>query len=720
LEKLSKINKDSHSSRRSAFALLQGFLHSKRFPLMKNTFTLVLLLQSLCLISQSTIYVNPNVQGGLQNGNTWADAFPDLQQALSASTTGDKIWVAKGTYFPTSTLDRSIYFVLKQGVEMYGGFVGTETEVTERDYEINETILSGNIGEAQGSDNSYHVLYGTALDSTTVVDGFTITRGVANGNDLPSSTQWGGGLLLEPSSDRYNTCPIIQNCRFEENYAVLGGAIHCPWEIGNYVNPIIRNCQFISNRAQQSGGGVYKSGPALHEFPFALEHCTFSKNSAFLNSGGALFFTLTGSTSIIKDCIFEKDTARFAWGGGIYYDHFDDSHLIVKSCVFRDNYAGIATAIYTEYFSISNTPFLIEIYDCDFEGNKSNGQAGAILLSGAAESEIIAQILNCNFLNNRSASYGTALSISGKEINLDLDHCVFNNNIGIPPNPNGSRYAVILGGLLTESKFTNCLFANNESALAFFSPEEAKATHRITNCTFYQNGKYVIDKTRVPLGVDGSIECYITNSIFEDDATFDKMFSDNNITGSSLDGYHIDHSFLSLDDNMTPNDDAFGPYTVFNATPQFVDPANNDFHLKKCSPAVNAGDNLIIDTLDILSDLDGNPRIRFDTVDIGAYETQDSCFTISSIEPQTASVTASISPNPAIPGSPLEIQVFGFEHPKIGWVVRDAYGREVSSEEALLFEKQHFLATSPASPGIYFLELRSDRQSVWLKFVVHH
>jgi hypothetical protein len=203
---------------------------------MRNILTLAIFIQSHCLLSQTTFYVNQNVQGGLQNGSTWADAFLDLQQALAISTNGDAIWVSIGTYYPTTTTNRSIFFILKQGVRIYGGFNGTETNLLQRDIATNETILSGNIGDSQNSDNTYHVLYGTALDSTTLVDGFTVKGGMATGDDLPSSNGWGGGLLLEPSSEVFNTCPIIQNCRFEENYALIGGAIHCPWEIGNYVN----------------------------------------------------------------------------------------------------------------------------------------------------------------------------------------------------------------------------------------------------------------------------------------------------------------------------------------------------------------------------------------------------------------------------------------------------------------------------------------------------
>jgi len=683
---------------------------------MKQIFSILLILQSFCLFAQNIIFVNLNVQGGQQNGKTWADAFPDFQQALLVAQEGNEIWVAQGTYYPTTTTDRSKSFVLKQGVRIYGGFQGIEVEITQRDINIHETILSGNIGDPIGADNSYHVLYGTALDSTTLIDGFTITKGMATGDDLPSSNGWGGGLLLEPSSDIYNTCPVIQNCRFSGNYALIGGAIHCPWEFGNYVNPIIRNCQFVSNRAEQSGGGIYKSGPAIIEKPFVIDHCMFYQNSAFYNSGGALFFTQTDNITEIQNCIFEKDTSRFAWGAGVYYDHFENSHLIVEACTFKGNFAGIGTAICTNFSSNPSTTLSIEILSCNFNDNISNGQAGAVLLMGESDSKIIAHFLNCNFLNNRSKSYATALSISGKEVVVNLNNCVFSNNIGIPANPNGSRYAVYMGGLLTKSNFTNCLFSNNESALGFFSPANAEATHKITNCTFFQNGKYVIDKTNYPFN-PGFNDCYITNSIFHDDATFDRMFSDNDPFGASMEGYYIDYTFVSLDDNVTPND-AFGPHTVFKAMPFFVDTLNNDFRLLKCSPAVNAGNNLVVDSLNILTDLDGNPRIRFDTVDLGAYESQEACISSLSQEPELGVLLALLSPNPQQPGGTVRVQVQDLESNVLGWALWDIYGRTLDAGRVLLDSQSDFSLIAPITPGIYWVEIQSGLRSIYLKFIV--
>jgi len=59
-----------------------------------------------------------------------------------------------------------------------------------------------------------------------------------------------------------------------------------------------------------------------------------------------------------------------------------------------------------------------------------------------------------------------------------------------------------------------------------------------------------------------------------------------------------------------------GPGTL-TQDPRFV--SASDFHLRPDSPAINRGDNAAVPG-DITTDLDGNPRIQFAVVDIGAYE----------------------------------------------------------------------------------------------------
>src|SRR5262249_8071375 len=151
---------------------------------------------------------------GANNGTSWANAYTDLQSALSDASC-KQIWVAKGTYQPTSTTDRTISFAIPRGVSLYGGFAGTESQVNPRSA-TNATILSGDIGTVGVvADNSYHVVRldgtsaaGTITPTTNVIDGFTITGGNAD-SAVPGPDSRGGGLYCDGSGPGHECSPTL-------------------------------------------------------------------------------------------------------------------------------------------------------------------------------------------------------------------------------------------------------------------------------------------------------------------------------------------------------------------------------------------------------------------------------------------------------------------------------------------------------------------------------
>ena len=157
------------------------------------------------------IYVDSGA-GGANDGSSWEDAYTNLQDALGAASGGAEIWVAAGTYKPTAGADRTISFVLADGVGLYGGFAGGEISLDQRVPGTNTTTLSGDIGAAgDDGDNSYHVVRCGAVSDATILDGFTITGGCADGTEPHDR---GGGMHTTADSNLE-----VENCIFTLNTA---------------------------------------------------------------------------------------------------------------------------------------------------------------------------------------------------------------------------------------------------------------------------------------------------------------------------------------------------------------------------------------------------------------------------------------------------------------------------------------------------------------------
>jgi len=92
------------------------------------------------------IYVDVNAPDPC-DGSSWSKAFKYLQDALDVAWPCDQVWVANGTYKPTTDpYDTDATFQMVSGVGLYGGFEGAPKEETkryERNWFVNETILCG-------------------------------------------------------------------------------------------------------------------------------------------------------------------------------------------------------------------------------------------------------------------------------------------------------------------------------------------------------------------------------------------------------------------------------------------------------------------------------------------------------------------------------------------------------------------------------------------------
>ncbi|MEM1093651.1 MAG: hypothetical protein AAGJ10_03530 [Bacteroidota bacterium] len=211
-----------------------------------------------------TIYVDADANGA-NNGTSWANAFTSLQSALAVATGSDEIWIAGGTYYPTSGSSRTISFTItgdQDGLKIYGGFAGTETQRSQRDIGANQVVLSGDIGNPGSiNDNSFHVVLfdgGTALGTSytanvttsTVLDGVIITNGHANGSNANAA---GAGIFCDGRGSGNACSPTLSNVVVVGNIASVGAGLFNNGSSGGDSSPTLINVLVTSNSARRTG-----------------------------------------------------------------------------------------------------------------------------------------------------------------------------------------------------------------------------------------------------------------------------------------------------------------------------------------------------------------------------------------------------------------------------------------------------------------------------------
>lgn len=292
------------------------------------------------LATAPVVYVNA-AASGTGDGTSWADAYPSLTDALTAAVTGQELWVATGTYKPTTAnVDpRSATFQLVDGVAVFGGFAGTESARSQRDWATNVTTLSGDLGTAgDTSDNTYHVVTGVTGGT---LDGFVVTKG--NADDSASCAYFSGGC----GGGVYNTfsSPTLSNLFITDNSATGGGAGmyndrsgsptimnvrvagNAPGGIFNYISsPTLTNVAISGNSGQAGLANIDDSSPAL-------VNVTITGNDAAGGTGGMI--NANSSSPTIRNSI--------VWGnaGAADLENFtNDSVAVITYSDIGGGYTG--------------------------------------------------------------------------------------------------------------------------------------------------------------------------------------------------------------------------------------------------------------------------------------------------------------------------------------------------------------------------------------------
>lgn len=560
------------------------------------TLSLLLLLIVGAMPLKGQIFVSLEATGN-QDGTSWNNAFINLNTAIESATVGDEIWVATGIY----TNSGNSGFVLSNGITIYGGFIGTESNVDERDWESNPTILSGDVLQddvldslfLNKTDNNLHVVFAdTEVDNTTVLDGFIIENGFAAESSDQINDIQGAGLFCFGS-------PNIRNSIFRQNIAVNGGGIAALSSFSDGL--ILENVLFENNRATTDGGALILNGfetnstfiectfnenhaqsmggaiAALYVSPQFLD-CSFNQNTA--NLGGALWATastINPLTINLTNTHFTENSSPMS-GGALYFE--DNVRSAISSCNFTMNIAEQGGAL----FSLGDS---LGVFQSNFTNNSANF-GGAIY----TQTSFFNSVTESFFVENDAETHGGAIYLDNSVMNIQKT--TFSDNEA--ENAGGAIYASEFETVVINSIFENNN-ANNGGALMSDNGNFTSIIHSL----FWGN-----DASNLGPAV----------SIFNNSA----VALTNSLLWSNI-GIDINQVFTNNNSNLLLNNCLIQGLNVaenINMPPLLTDPTNGDYTPTANSPAINAGDDQIANSPS--DDYDGNPRDNLP--DIGPFEFQ--------------------------------------------------------------------------------------------------
>ncbi len=558
---------------------------------------------------QAIRYVNTAAPAG-GNGLTWATAFQYLQDGLAAAASSGgavtQVWVAAGTYRPDQGAgqtpgDRAAAFGLLNSVSVYGGFAGNETLLTQRNFTLHPTILSGDLAGNDGTffenseENSYHVVRAASVNAA-VLDGFQIRGGRASASPAAGGIDRGGGFYLVSSSVTIANCNIYLNKTSDGEAPPSnlrdggpGGAI-----FAQNCTLVMSNCS-LSNNFSGSGrnsnqipsiaGNAGKGGCVyLQACTSTFTACQFLGNGT--GSGGR------GSTGNVPGIGGD--------GGAIY---FSNGSVVFTRCDFANNFAGFGTHADPGIGSaagnggaIYNSGAPITISQCRFVNNQvqqsgggdsngpgANGSAGGalVIVSGSAST-----LVNSTFVGNVAGAGGNgfrgSMGGSGGAVYFSVNvaptiaNCTFESNRAGPG-----------GGGLGGSRGGN----GGDGGAVYYSG----ATPTISNCIFYRNHAGLAG-AGFPAGLAG-----------RGDAVYGASGAAVTVSHSDIEGGQSSVVAAGGLNWLPGNINADPQYRDIDGADNVTGTLDDDLRLTVHSPCVDAGDNARV-PVGVTVDLAGNPR----------------------------------------------------------------------------------------------------------------
>ncbi len=403
-------------------------------------------------ISAADYYVKTT---GTGDGSSWETATTLDGALASATTAGDVIHIAAGTYVPTVLITgnagslREKTFEIKYNISLIGGYPENATTGAVADHAVNPTVLSG---ELTTSYSAYHVVTITApvesgkkvrLQGLTIkkTDATASTSSATTGNGIAYPRNYGGGIIVAKSTVELTDCII------SDNLAQFAAGVYA----FSNANITLNKCNIKNNTANAAAG--YGGGITVAQSTIELTDCIISDNQS-VHAGGV--YANTNNNITFRRCSIKGNSATNGNGGGIWVTsssvYMYDSNISNNSCT------GTAAGLY-----IYNSNAKFYIYNTTINNNTATQQVAGAYIRDGAEGYFVNCTIYGNTSNHASAGVGgiAFLGNTDKNVITNIINSTITNNTGsLAGGINGS----ISGTGLFTTTINNSIISGNSNA----------------------------------------------------------------------------------------------------------------------------------------------------------------------------------------------------------------------------------------------------------------